>query len=147
MLEVNPSKFFKNPFFCTGALTPIRQKHRSITFLNWNSPHARLNSSGCYKKILNWNSPHARLNSSGCYKKILNWNSPHARLNSSVCYKKKKYKKVKAYQKSVQKQPTVKRCLLIVDLWPLRSQVKGKHSIGREFQSLAVQGKKLLTSL
>ena len=33
---------------------------------------------------------------------------------------------------------TVKRCLLILDLKPLRSQVKGEHSIGREFQSLVV---------
>ena len=39
----------------------------------------------------------------------------------------------------------VKRCLLILDLKPVRSQVKGKHSAGREFQSLAVQRKKLLT--
>ena len=46
--------------------------------------------------------------------------------------------------KSVQKKHTVQRCLLILDLKPLRSWVKGKHSIGREFQSLAVQGKKLL---
>ena len=29
----------------------------------------------------------------------------------------------------------------------LKPQVKGKHSIGREFQSLAVQGKKLLTDI
>ena len=45
----------------------------------------------------------------------------------------------------IQKKPTVERCLLILDLKPLRSQVKGKHSIGRAFQSLVVQGKKLLT--
>ena len=38
-----------------------------------------------------------------------------------------------------------KRCLLILQLKLLRSQVKGKHSVGREFQSLAVQRKKLLT--
>ena len=52
---------------------------------------------------------------------------------------------MKAYRKSVQKESTVRRCLLILDLKPFRSYVKGKHSIGREFQSLAVQGKKLLT--
>ena len=46
------------------------------------------------------------------------------------------------YRKSVQKEHTVKRCLIILDLKPLRSQVKGKHFIGREFQSLVVQGKK-----
>ena len=30
----------------------------------------------------------------------------------------------------------------MLDLKPFRSYIKGKHSIGREFQSLAVQGKK-----
>ena len=54
-------------------------------------------------------------------------------------------KKIKAHRKSLQKEPTVNRCLLILHLKPFRSWVKGKHSIGREFQSLAVQGKKLLT--
>ena len=34
---------------------------------------------------------------------------------------------------------------LILYLRPLRSYVKGKDSIGRKFQSLAVRGKKLLT--
>ena len=33
--------------------------------------------------------------------------------------------------------------LLILDLKTFRSEVKGKHSIGREFQSLAVQGKNI----
>ena len=37
---------------------------------------------------------------------------------------------------------TVKRCLLILDLKPFRSQVKGKHSIDREFHGLTVKGKK-----
>ena len=50
----------------------------------------------------------------------------------------KKHKKTEAYRKPVQKEPTVKRCLLIPDLKPFRSLVNGKHSIGREFQSLAV---------
>ena len=40
---------------------------------------------------------------------------------------------------------TVKRCLLIQDLKPFRSEVKIKHSIGRKLQSAAVRGKKLLT--
>ena len=77
---------------------------------------------------------------------LFNWDSLHARLNSHCkawIYKKKKHKKIRAHKKSVQIEPTVKRCLLILDLKPLRSQVKGKHFIGREFQSLAVQGKKL----
>ena len=78
---------------------------------------------------------------------IFNCDSLHARLNSHYkawSYKKKKHKNIKAYRKSVQKEPTVKRCLLILELKPRRSQVKGKQSIGRESQSLAVQGKKLL---
>ena len=79
---------------------------------------------------------------------FFNWDSLHARLNSHCkawSYKKKKHKKIKAYRKSVQKEPIVKRCLLIQDLKPLRSQVKGKYSKRREFQSLAVRGKTLLT--
>ena len=51
----------------------------------------------------------------------------------------------KAYRKSVQKEPTVQRCLLILDLKPFKSMVRGKHSIGRESQGLAVREKKLLT--
>ena len=46
--------------------------------------------------------------------------------------------------KSFWKEPTNKRCLLISALKSFRLQVKGKHSIGREFQSLAVRRKKLL---
>ena len=34
---------------------------------------------------------------------------------------KKKHKKIKAYRKSVYKKPTVKRCMLILDLKPFRS--------------------------
>ena len=39
----------------------------------------------------------------------------------------------KAYRKSVRKEPTVKRCLLILDLKPLRLLVKRKQCIGRAF--------------
>ena len=55
---------------------------------------------------------------------FFNWYSLHARLNSHYeawSYKKKKHEKVKAYRKSNQKEPTVKRYLLILDLKPLRS--------------------------
>ena len=48
-----------------------------------------------------------------------NWDSLHARLNSHYkawSYKKKKHKKIKAWKKSVQIKPIVKRCLLILDL-------------------------------
>ena len=37
-------------------------------------------------------------------------------------YKKKKHKKIKAHRKSVQKEPIIKRCLLILSLKPLRSK-------------------------
>ena len=59
----------------------------------------------------------------------------------------KETQKITAYRKSVYEEHLVKRCLLILDLKPLRSYVKGKLSIsiGREFQGLAVPGKKLMT--
>ena len=79
---------------------------------------------------------------------FLNWDSLHAKLKShykAQSYKKKKDKKIKAYRKYAKKEPRVKRCLLILDLKPFRSYIKGKHFIGREFQSLAVRRKKLLT--
>ena len=43
----------------------------------------------------------------------------------------KKFKKDCRVQKIYLEEPAVKRYLLILDLKPLRSQVKGKHSIGR----------------
>ena len=52
---------------------------------------------------------------------FLNWDSIHERLNSHCkawSYKKKKHKRIKAYRKSLQKEPTVSRCLLILDLKP-----------------------------
>ena len=71
----------------------------------------------------------------------------HARLNShhkAWIYKKKQHKRIKVHRKSIQKEPAVKRCLLILDLKLFKSLVKGKDSKGREFQSLAVRRKKLL---
>ena len=79
---------------------------------------------------------------------FFDWDSLQTRLNSHYeawSYKKRRRQKNTRYRKSIQKEPTVKRCLLILNLKPLRSQVKRKHSIGREFQSLAMRGKKLLT--
>ena len=75
------------------------------------------------------------------------WDSCYARLNGHYeawSCKKKKHKKIKAHRKSVQKEPTDNRCLLILDLKLFRSKVKGKHSICRVQHSLAVRGKKLL---
>ena len=62
---------------------------------------------------------------------LFNWYSLHARLKSHYegwRHKIKKHKKIKAYGKSVQKESTVQRCILILDLKPFRSKVKGKHS-------------------
>ena len=81
---------------------------------------------------------------------FFNWDSFHARLNSHYKawnYKKKKHKKIKAYSKSLQREPTVSRCLSILDLKPFRLQLKRKHSTGKKFQSLAKRGKKLLIML
>ena len=50
---------------------------------------------------------------------FFNWDSLHARRNSHYearSYKKKSTKKITRYRKSVQKEPTVKWCLLILDL-------------------------------
>ena len=79
---------------------------------------------------------------------FVDWDSLHARLNSHYeawSYNKITQKKIKACRKSVYKKPKVKRCLLILDLKQFRLKVKGKHSIGRGFQSLAERGQKLLT--
>ena len=78
---------------------------------------------------------------------IFNCDSLHARLNSHYkawSYKKKKHKKIIYSIQEIRLERTYS-CLLILDLKPLRSQVKVKHSKGRGFQSLAVRGKKLLT--
>ena len=51
-------------------------------------------------------------------KTFFNWDSPHARLNSHYkawSCKENKHKKVKAYRKSLYKEPAVNRCLLILD--------------------------------
>ena len=55
--------------------------------------------------------------------------------------RKRSTKWVKRTGNLFKKAPIVKRCLLIVDL----GKEKGKHSMGREFQSLAVWGMKLLS--
>ena len=55
---------------------------------------------------------------------FLTWESLHARLNSHYrvwSYKKKEHKMIKAYRKSLYKEPTVNSCLLILDLKALRS--------------------------
>ena len=55
---------------------------------------------------------------------LINWDSLHASLDchyESWSYKKKKHKKIKAYSKYVQKEPTDERCSLILGLKPFRS--------------------------
>ena len=86
----------------------------------------------------------------GFFFLFFNWASLHTRLNSyyeAWSYKKRSAKKITGYRKFVQKEPTVKRCQLILDLKPLRSQFKAKHPIDREFQSLAAQEKKLFIQI
>ena len=61
-----------------------------------------------------------------CNWNFFNWDTLHARLSSHCkawSYKKKKKKKeeIKAYRKSLLQEPTVNRCLLILDLQPYRS--------------------------
>ena len=54
---------------------------------------------------------------------FFNWDSLYARLNSHCKlwnYKKRSTKKIKGDRKSVQKEPTIRTCLLILDLKPLR---------------------------
>ena len=51
---------------------------------------------------------------------------------------KRNTKKLNHTENCLEREPTVKRCLLILDLMPLRSKIKGKHSIGRELLSLVV---------
>ena len=51
------------------------------------------------------------------------FNSLHARLNSHYKawrYKKKKHKKINTCRKCLKEEPTVNKCLLIVDLKPSR---------------------------
>ena len=58
------------------------------------------------------------------FEHFFNLDSLHARLNShykAQSYKEKKHKKIKAYRKSLYKEPTVNRCLLKLDLKPFRS--------------------------
>ena len=52
---------------------------------------------------------------------FFNWDSLHVRLNSHYGEWSYKKKKIKAYKKSVQKELTVKRSLLILDLKPFKS--------------------------
>ena len=55
---------------------------------------------------------------------FFNWYSLHAKLNSyyeAWKYKKKKHKKIKTHKKSFYKEPTVKMCLLVLDLKPFKS--------------------------
>ena len=51
------------------------------------------------------------------------WDLLHARLNchsKAWTYKKTKHKKIQAYRKYLYKEPTVNRCLLILDLKPFK---------------------------
>ena len=49
--------------------------------------------------------------------------------------------------KTTYKELKNERCPLTLEVKLFTSQVKGKHSADREFQRLAVRGKKLLTQI
>ena len=50
---------------------------------------------------------------------------------------------LKTNKKVIWNEAKDKKCLLTLDSKLFRSKVSGNHSLEREFQSLAVQGKKL----
>ena len=63
---------------------------------------------------------------------FFNWDFLHPRLNSHFkawTYKKKRHKKIKAYRKFLQKEPTVNRCLLILNLKDTYLYHRSKESI------------------
>ena len=75
---------------------------------------------------------------------FFNWDSLHAKLISQHeewSYKKKKRKNIKSIQENSLERIQRLKSPITLDLKPFRSEVKGKHSTGREFQSLAVRGK------
>ena len=86
------------------------------------------------------------VNNAVIFRFCFNLDSLHARLDNhqeAWSYKEKKHKKIKAYR-SVQKEPTVKRCLPILDLKHLDRKSKESILQAENFQSLAVREKKLL---
>ena len=67
------------------------------------------------------------------------------KLGFTPCKTEQPLQGIELQENKAWKGPTVNRCLLILGLKPFISQVKERHSISGEFQSQAVQGKKLLT--
>ena len=79
---------------------------------------------------------------------LSNWDSLHARLDSHYearSYKKKKHIKVKAYRKSVSKEPTVKRCLVNSSLKATKIIGQRKAFYRQRISSLVERRKRLLT--
>ena len=77
---------------------------------------------------------------------FFNWDLFHAILKN-LCkvwsYKRRRRKTLKTNKKVIWNEAKDKKCLLTLDSKLFRSKVRGNHSLEREFQSLAVQGKKL----
>ena len=110
---------------CCGIVCYLHSKENKKRSCFFFFLRSRLNNSTspCFNRSKKKNNNFAIMTASPIFF-FFNWNSFHARLNSyykAWSYKKKKHK-IKAYRKSVQKEPTVKRCLLILDLKPFRSQ-------------------------
>ena len=83
-----------------------------------------------------------------CFKKKIGIHStPSRTATTEHDITRGKWKIWKAHRKVDLKEPKDKSCLSTLDLKQFRLQVKGKHSPAKEFQGLAVQGKKLLIKI
>ena len=118
------SKFQCNVLFNISCINEFPFFYRDI-FCNWKkyfqtnpeTPSCILSQCSWFNKfIIVDNSCVISTNPSAFF---FNWDSLHVRLNTHCkawSYKKKKHNKIKAHRKPLQKEPRVKRCLLILDL-------------------------------
>ena len=93
---------------------------------NWSTPGKLLGSSFDLSLHIKFFKLHLQVKMifmANFYFSFFNWDSIHATLNSHYeawSYNKKKHEKIKTNRTSVQKEPTLKRCLLTLDLKPCR---------------------------
>ena len=111
------SFFYRTPLVAASALITYQHEfYKEVALKNF------IKSQNTSQGVRFWRFPPQVLSQD----LFFNWNSLHARLNShyEICsYKTNKYKKIKAYKKFVQKEPTVKRCL--------KARLKAIQIIGR----------------
>ena len=94
--------------------------HFESSFRSWDNQILTFHDVMTSSSAQAWNTKRVLLNNFFFF----NLDSFHARLNSRYkawSYKKKEHKRIKAYRKSGLKEPTVKRCLLILDFKLFRS--------------------------